>query len=285
MREKFAASRATPTDGAGGDVTAVEGGFALPTGVVLEADVAYGDDATQLLDVYRPAVATGAPMILFVHGGGWRRGDKALPQMVRNKVAHWVPRGFVFLSINHRMLPAANPLEQCEDLGRALAFTQRNAGRWGGDGSRVVVIGHSSGAHLAALLTVDGDLATRQGVRPWLATIALDTAALDVEAIMLRRHLPLYDVAFGADPGLWRAASPSHQLQTRPAAPMLFVSSSLRRDSVEQSQAFAARAVDAGGRVTLLPVPLSHRQINVQLGVPGEYTDAVDRFLQSVGIR
>jgi len=283
-RERAAAWRDGLTGGTRGGPAAVEGRFTLPPGVILESDIAYGGDAAQCLDVYRPAGANRAPMILFVHGGGWRRGDKAMPQMVRNKVAHWGAKGFLFLSINYRMVPAASPLEQSEDLGRALAFTQSNASRWGGDASRIVVMGHSAGAHLAALLTVDGSLARRHSVQPWLATIAMDTAALDIEAIMSRQHFRLYDLAFGADPTFWRAASPMHRLQDRPATSILLVCSSLRGDSVEQAHAFAAKAIGLGGRVTVLPLTLDHRELNGQLGVPGEYTDAVDGFLRSVGV-
>src|SRR5579859_5939499 len=64
-------------------------------------DVHYGAGAAQTLDVYRPAAAHGAPVIVFVHGGGWRIGDKAMARMVDSKVQRWVPRGFVFVSIDY----------------------------------------------------------------------------------------------------------------------------------------------------------------------------------------
>ena len=81
----------------------------LPPGARRIADLAYGSDAAQRLDVYVPAHASG-PIIVMVHGGGWRDGDKALPSVVDNKIAHWVAAGTIFISIDYRMLPGTDPL-------------------------------------------------------------------------------------------------------------------------------------------------------------------------------
>ena len=61
-------------DGTEGTSAAGHDPIALPPGVIVERDAAYGSDPAQRLDVYRPSGAQGAPVILFVHGGGWRRG-------------------------------------------------------------------------------------------------------------------------------------------------------------------------------------------------------------------
>lgn len=247
-------------------------------------DVAYGSDPAQRLDVHRPAAATqAAPVIFMVHGGGWRVGDKAHARVVDHKVAHWVPRGVVFISANYRMLPEADPIEQARDVGRAVAFAQAQAAGWGADPSRFVLMGHSAGAHLVSLLAADGGLARGLGMRPWLGTIALDSAAMDVVALMREPHPRLYDAAFGQDEAFWRAASPVHQLQGRPA-PMLMVCSSRRRDACPQAQALADRVAAAGGHARVLPLDLSHGEINSELGRPGSYTREVDAFQASVGL-
>ena len=271
-------------DGTEGAPMAGDGSLALPPGVIVERDVAYGSDPAQRLDVYRPSSAQGAPMILFVHGGGWRRGDKAMAQMVRHKAPYWTGKGFVFLSTNYRMMPVANPIEQAEDVCRALAFAQGKARGWGADSARVVLVGHSAGAHLVALLTADPALAARHGVQPWLATVALDSAALDMVAIMNRRHYRFYDPVFGTDPAFWREASPTHRLQGKPAAPMLMVCSSKRDDSCPPAREFAAKATGFGGRVQVAPIDLGHLELNDQLGARGDYTDTVDAFLRTVGV-
>ena len=253
----------------------------LPAGTRVVRDVAYGSDPRQRFDVYAPAQAQGAPLILLVHGGGWRRGDKAMPGVVANKVAYWVPRGAVVISVNYRMLPDTPPLEQARDVARALALAQRRAHEWGGNPARFVLMGHSAGAHLVALLAARPELAGEQGARPWRGTVSLDSACLDVVQTMRGRHLPLYDEAFGANPADWLAVSPFQQLRAAPA-PFLAVCSSRRRDSCPQAHAFVGKVHALGSRGRVLEEDLSHAQINKTLGVPSDYTTEVDTFLRSV---
>src|SRR5262249_957336 len=105
----------------------------LPAGVRVVRDVPYGKDERQRMDVYLPKNAAGSPVILMVHGGAWRLGDKGTEPVVENKVTRWVSKGFIFISINYRMLPDAAPMEQAQDVARALAVAQGKAATWGGD--------------------------------------------------------------------------------------------------------------------------------------------------------
>lgn len=269
---------------AAGDDAKGRQAFTPPVGVTVERDLAYGGDPAQRLDVYRPAQAEAAPLILVVHGGAWRFGDKGRAPLTKNKVAHWTRKGCVLVFVNYRLMPMAGPLVQAEDVALAMAYVQREAKRWGADPARIVLMGHSSGAHLVSLLGADGALAARKGAAPWLATVSIDTAAIDIEAIMRRSHYGFYDKAFGSDPNGWQEASPMARLKSRPATPMLMICSSRRSDSCPPARDFAAKANAAGGRVKVLPVDLNHGQVNDQLGVAGAYTDAVDEFLRSVGI-
>ena len=102
------------------------GPFALPPGATVERDLAYGNDPLQRLDVYHPANADRAPVpvIIMAHGGGWVRGNKRLWRVVKNKVTHWVGKGYLFVSTNYRLVPAVDPLMQADDLAKALAFVQ-----------------------------------------------------------------------------------------------------------------------------------------------------------------
>lgn len=244
-------------------------------------DVAYGADRKQRFDVYIPRGAQNAPVILMVHGGGWRTGDKRSRGVVANKLQRWSREGFVVISVNYRLLPGTDPVEQARDVARALAEAQGRLTEWGGDPAKVVLMGHSSGAHLVALLNARPSLATSLGARPWLAAVILDSAALDVVATMTRPHLRLYAQAFGADREYWREASPSHHLSPG-AKPMLLVCSSLRRDSCPAATKFAAKATSVGARAEVVPVAKSHAAIDAELGAPGEYTEVVDAFLNSI---
>lgn len=276
VRERMAERREARQGASSGALTAAQ----RPA----HADVAYGQDPAQTMNVYAPNTANqgqGAPVIFMVHGGAWAMGDKASSHVVRHKAARWLPRGLLFISVNYRLLPSADPLEQARDVARALAFAQQQAAAWGGDAGKFVLMGHSAGAHLVSLLSADPALAREQGAKPWLGTVSLDSAAFDVPAIMKARHAKLYDRAFGQDPNFWAATSPLHQLR-QAQAPLLAVCSSRRDDACAQAQAFAAKAMPLGMRVTVLPQDRSHAEINDDLGQRGAYTEAVEDFLRSL---
>lgn len=255
---------------------------ATQLGAELLADLPYGQHERQRLDVYRPLNARSAPILLMVHGGAWDKGDKRMDRVVENKMARWLPQGYLFVSTNYRLLPDATPLQQAEDIAQALSYVQQHATGWGGDPQRVVLLGHSAGAHLVSLLSAAPEIGQAYAVQPWLGTVALDSAAFDVERIMRDRHYRLYDKAFGQDPAYWRAASPVWRLQ-QAGAPMLAVCSSKRKEACLQAQGFAERGRALDMQVTVLPQALSHGEINAQLGVSRAYTDAVESFFQRIG--
>lgn len=256
----------------------------LPPGARAERDVAYGDDARQKMDVYIPANASRAPVILMFHGGAWMVGDKGNRGVAPAKVARWLPKGYIFVTANYRMDRARpDALQQADDAARALAFVQKHAADWGGDGARVLLMGHSAGAHLVALLAADPQIAERQGAKPWLGTVALDSAALDLVTIMEGRHYGFYDRVFGSDRQRWSDNSPLHRLAGTPQ-PMLLVCSSKRSDSCAQAKNFVAKASAAGARASVLPVDLNHGQINAELGRGGDYTEKVEAFMRSLGL-
>jgi len=253
----------------------------LPAGIRIVRDVAYGSDPRQRFDVYAPMQAHDAPVILLVHGGAWMLGDKTARNVIENKVGRWVPRGIIVISVDYRMLPEAPPLQQAQDVAHALAFAQQQAASWGGDRNRFILMGHSAGAHLVSLISAEPSLATGQGASPWLGTVALDSAAYDVAEIMRGQHRRFYDRVFGNDPSVWAAASPAQQLQAR-GVPFLAVCSSQRQDSCPQAQRFVARASSFGTRTQVLEEPMTHEEINKNLGTASDYTTQVEAFLRSL---
>lgn len=260
------------------------GSASLPTDTKILKDIAYGNDKRQKLDVYLPAIKIKeAPVIFMVHGGAWRVGDKNASKVVQNKIARWLPRGFIFISVNYRLLPDADPLQQAEDVAQALAYAQAHARDWGGDPGQFLLMGHSAGAHLVSLLSANPALATAQGAQAWRGTVALDSAAMDVTAIMQREHYRFYDKAFGKDADFWRQTSPLAQLQNG-NMPLLLVCSTKRPDApCDQANAFAATARKLGHAVDVLPQPLKHGDINGELGKNNDYTRAVETFMKTLG--
>ena len=259
----------------------------LPAGSQVLRDLSYGNDPRQKMDVYLPPTVSGSahqalPIIMMVHGGAWKTGSKNAAHVVQNKVAHWLPKGFVFVSVNYRMLPDTLPLQQVADVADALAAVQQKAGSWGADAGNLILMGHSAGAHLVALLASSPAIAAAHKLTPWLGTIALDSAAYDIDKVMSARHYRFYDQAFGQDAQVWRAASPFWQL-TQATAPLMAVCSSSRPDHpCLQAQAYVSKAQSLGTRAVLLPQPMSHGEINEQLGLENDYTRAVDHFIGSL---
>lgn len=250
----------------------------LPAGVHVDRDVAYGNAPRQKLDIYAPAGAHDVPVIVMVHGGAWMFGDKAAKNVVEGKVNRWVPRGFVFVSIDYRLVPQVRVADEAQDVAAALAYVQGHIATWGGDGRRVVLMGHSAGAHLVALISASPILARAHGVQPWLGTITLDSAAYDVVTIMQRPHPRFYDRAFESDPVAWRADSPTLQLD-RHIVPVLAVCSIQRDDSCPAARQFVARADSLGGHAQLLQEDKTHEQINKDLGADAAYTAQVEAFM------
>lgn len=249
-----------------------------PLAAQIHYDLAYGSDKQQRLDLYLPAGAQQAPVLLMVHGGAWRSGDKGSAAVVDNKVKRWLPKGFIFVSINYRLLPAAAPLQQAEDVARALVFVQQHAHGWGGDPRKVILMGHSAGAHLVSLLAADPARAKALNAKSWLATLALDSAALDLEQIMQKPHARLYTKAFGSSSAGWAAASPLKQLK-HTATPLLVICSSQRNDSCPPARLFVEQAQRLGIYAQLRTEDRSHRAINQDLGLANDYTLAVEAFM------
>lgn len=133
-------------------------------------DIAFGDGPRQRLDVYAPlAVDTqaGLPVIVFIHGGGWRAGDKAGYEFAGRAFA---ARGFVAVIPNYRLSPEGHFPDFVQDGAAAIHWVRRNIARHGGDPDRIVMVGHSAGAHIAGLLAMDEQWlgADRSAIAGWV---------------------------------------------------------------------------------------------------------------------
>lgn len=186
--------------------------------------------------------------------------------------------GFILISTNYSLLPQADPMQQSRDVARALAVAQNRAASWGGDGGKVILMGHSAGAHLVSLLATAPQISSGIISTSWLGTISLDTAALDVVKIMEEKHTRLYDRAFGRNPEYWRSVSPFHAV-TGEARSILVVCSTRRGDSCRQADRFVAKASSLGVKATTLKHNFSHRQINRRLGNDNRFTAEVESFM------
>jgi len=250
-------------------------------------DIAYGAAARETLDVYLPkARDEAAPIILMAHGGGWCVGDKAARGVAKNKVERWTARGFVFVSVNYPMVDnGADALAQAHHVARAAAYVQAHAREWGGDPKRLILMGHSAGAHLVSLVGADSRIRQAKGVGPLLGTVSLDSGAMDVVTQMPRVYSFLklrYREAFGETKAEWVTASPFHRLDAT-SPPWLGVCSTTRKDDpCDQARAFADKARSLGTRAEVLPQAKNHGAINSDLGLENDYTRRVEAFMVSL---
>ncbi len=121
-------------------------------GVSIQRDISYGSDPLQRLDVYTPDGAKGRqlPVLLFVHGGGFTRGDKH-GAFYPDNITLWAARnGMVGVNIDYRLAPKNPWPAGVKDLASAIAWTNANIARYGGDPHRIVIFGHSAGANHVA---------------------------------------------------------------------------------------------------------------------------------------
>lgn len=264
---------------------AMRGGPAVPP----NQTIAYGPDSLQALDLWVPQGATKAPLVLFVHGGGWSRGSKnnatgrALP-------SHMLQQGYAFASIDYRLVPRNSVEEQASDVAAALAAVLKRADQLGIDRSRVVLTGHSAGAHLVALVGTDERYLKSAGLsfRDIRGVMPNDGAGYDVAPQMAApgRLGNMFTAAFGTDPARQKALSPTLQ-SAAPNAPAFLLLHVERPDAVRQSEALAAALRQAGTAVEVASFPgkglRGHMEINRRLGAP-DYaaTVVMDNWLKKV---
>lgn len=117
------------------------------------SDIAYGPGERQRLDVYLPrSVSAPSPVVVFFYGGAWRGGNRGSYLFAAEALAS---RGFTVVVPDYRVYPEVRFPGFLEDGASAVAWTRREISRHGGDPSRIFVMGHSSGAHIAAMIAYD----------------------------------------------------------------------------------------------------------------------------------
>lgn len=125
-------------------------------------DVRYGADARQRLDVYRPrTLRQPAPVVVFLYGGRWQEGSRDLYRLLGDAMTR---QGWIVVVPDYRLSPQVTFPAWVEDGARATRWAHDHATRLGGDPSNIVIVGHSAGAHTAALLALDEQYLRDAGV-------------------------------------------------------------------------------------------------------------------------
>jgi acetyl esterase/lipase len=252
--------------------------------------ISYGSAEDQVYDVWRAETGSGAaPLVVFVHGGGWTNGSKDSASGPY-KATHYPQQGYAYASINYRLVPEATVEDEARDVAAAVASLISHAAELGIDPTRVVIMGHSAGAHLVALVGTDESYLRDAGLTEdaLRGVIAIDGAAYDVPqqiafgGVMHDRYLD----AFGTDPARQIALSPTFQVAA-PNAPAFLLPHVQRADGIAQADELAAALTAAGTRAETASFPgtglAGHAEINRRLGDPSyAETAVVDEWLAGV---
>lgn len=247
--------------------------FAAPA-AAQTSERAYGPDPRQRLDFTSGGVRDG-PLVVFIHGGAWAFGDK---RIAAHMAAHFRELGYSFAAINYRLAPAVTVGQQAGDVAAALASL--------GVGRRipVLLIGHSAGAHLAALVGTDPRYleAHRVDIGVVKGIVLLDGAGYDVPrqietaGPLLRR---MYLNAFGRDEAAQIRLSPITHARAPNAAEFLILHVASRPDSRAQSEALGAALRAAGTPASVEAVEATHASIFRGFGGQGHRaTEHADAF-------
>ena len=204
----------------------------------------YGDGPRRTLDIYAPRGATGAPVVVFFYGGSWQGGRKETYRFVGKALAR---RGIVTVIADYRVYPEVAYPAFIEDGAQAVRWTAREIAGHGGDPGRIFVMGHSAGAHIAAMLALDGRwLAAGPGRPPVIAGLIGLSGPYD--------FLPIRDpVLIRAFGGANRAETqPIRHVPVRPPPALLITGTADRLVDPGNSARLAARLEERGGKVRLV---------------------------------
>jgi arylformamidase len=236
----------------------------------------------QVLDVYSPPHAKDLPVVFWIHGGGWQTGDKSSVQI---KPQAFMDKGFVFVSANYRLLPHVDMGTIVRDIAQSIRWVHHHVAEYGGDPQRLLIMGHSAGAQLAALVCTDDRYLKSEGLSLAIikGCVPVDGDTYDVPAIIetaeTRRRVHGQPQAkfghrekFGNDPAKHREFSAvTHVAKDKGIPPFLIMHVADHPDTSAQAQRFASVLKSAGVTVKVFGAQEStHNKINDDLGLPDD---------------
>ncbi len=254
-------------------------------------DIVYDDsiaDSSQAsLDIYvHDPLTESSPVMVWVHGGGYMAGDKGHSKELDPKPEYFTLKmGYVFVSVNYRLMPEGRYPNGVQDLANALAWVADNIDEFGGDPEQVYLMGHSSGANMAAKVATNPEFLeiAGKGLKLVKGAILVDGNAYALEESHINPRVKAY---YGDK---WKTAQPiSHVQQGRDIPPFLLLhvagGSNFGSNSEQQAMALAGKLESRGFRAERVALDgVEHFGANERIGEPGDpATIAVENFLLSL---
>jgi acetyl esterase/lipase len=222
------------------------------------------------------------PVVLFVHGGSWLRGDKNYLGVYSSMGACLARQGIGVIVTNYRLSPAVMHPEHIKDVARAFAWVHKNVNRYGGRADHLFVCGHSAGGHLVSLLATDESFLKAEGLtRKAIRGVIPMSGIYDVPDRML-------PAVFGVDLEKRRQASPIRHVQPDlPPFLILYADRDLPACDKAPSEAFCKALRDKGNQAETVEVlDSNHFKIILSAAIPDEpVTRAILRFIQTQAAR
>jgi acetyl esterase/lipase len=235
-----------------------------------------------VLDVYSPRNAKNLPVVFWIHGGGWQTGDKADVQI---KPKAFTEKGFVFVSTNYRLMPKFDMAAIVKDVAKSIHWVHDHIADYGGDPNSLLIMGHSAGAQLAALICTDDRYLKAEGLSLSMVKgcVPVDGDTYDVPAIIetgeTRRRvhgLPQpkfgHREKFGNDPEKHRDFSAvTHVAKDKGIPPFFLLYVADHPDTSAQAQRMGNVLKESSVPVTLFGgKETTHGKINADLGLPDD---------------
>jgi len=227
-----------------------------------------------ILDVFSPKDLPSAPVLFFIHGGGWRSGDKSIYPFLGRTFAQ---QGFVTVVISYRLTPEVQHPGHIQDVARAFAWTYKNIAQYGGNPNQIFVTGHSAGGHLAALLALNKKYLQAEGL-----STDLIKGVSPISGVYNITALAGFNDVFTSDPEMRRDASPVAQVSDKQPPFLLIYAQNdlptLDAQAVELSKLLQQKSTEAK---TLLVPNKDHISIIGSIGIPNDLTtESIAKFVR-----
>jgi acetyl esterase/lipase len=227
----------------------------------------------QTLDIYAPPEGKNHPIVIWIHGGGWQAGDK---KEVEKKPQAFVDKGFVFVSLNYRLLPEATIKEMAGDVAKAIRWVHDHAKDYGGDPDTMIVMGHSAGAQLAALVCTDERYLKAEGLPLSLVKgcVPVDGDTYDVPMqirTVEEKRAKRYRIKFGDEASQKELSPVTHVAKGKRIPPFLILHVAEHPETGGQSRRLVKALQEAGIPARAYPAEgKNHDSINKDLGSSGD---------------
>jgi len=228
------------------------------------------------VDIHAPANACGAPVVMWVHGGGYHGGDKT--NQIAAKKALFNARGWILVSVNYRLTVAGDPSsahfpDHYEDVAAAVDWVHRRIAAYGGDPTRIALLGHSAGADIVSNVADQPRYLSAEGLPP--STIdcvgPLDTEGFDKVTSVGDGESAQWSSALGNEPDYLTVTSATRFMTPTSDVPDTIgvVRGTAGRQAIERDY-LAAVATTGAASTTIDARGLSHEEVNSRIGQAGD---------------